>query len=141
MIRRDPAAAYERLPSGCNPFGLLYNRRDELVVRFRAGGYVWGGITQERYDAIVALAQTQAVLLVKSDKSRTYWMFQDRFYWEDEGYSAEEVTALILDREDRKKRRVDSAIAKIEMRDDESAQARQIIPDDVKLLVWKRDGG
>jgi 5-methylcytosine-specific restriction endonuclease McrA len=68
-------------------------------------------------------------------------MFQGQFYWEDEGYTEEEVTALILDREDRKERRVSSAIARVEMRDDPSALARQVIPEDVKLFVWKRDGG
>ena len=51
------------------------------------------------------------------------------------------MTALILDRQDRKERRVSSAIARVEMRDDPSQHARETIPDDVKLLVWQRDGG
>ena len=141
MIRRDPTARFEQAPSGCNP--VLFGRsEDKLVVRFRAGKYTWGAITQAQYGAILAAQRVQAVQLGRiHDKGRMYWMFHDEFYWEDEGYSQDEVTALILDRQNRKQRRISNAYAKMEMADDESARSRQPIPEDVKVLVWRRDGG
>ena len=141
MIRRDPTACFEQAPSGCIPFAQGFGE-SARVIQLRVGRYTWGAITRKQYDGIVAAQKTRAVVVgTLPEKGRTYWMFQGQFYWEDEGYKPDEVKALILDRQDRKERRVSSAIAKVEMRDDPSLHAREAIPDDVKLLVWQRDGG
>jgi len=135
MIRRDPTARFEYAPSGCNLFA-------PTGIRLRAGNSTWGAITQKQHEEILVYQQTRAVVVgTLREKARTYWMFQGQIYWEDEGYKPDEVTALILDRKDRKERRVSSAMAKVVMRDDPSLHTREAIPDDVKLLVWQRDGG
>jgi len=66
-------------------------------------------------------------------------MFKGEFYWEDDGYSASQVAALILDRIAQKEKKVDRAIARLSQAT--STSVRQPIPDDVKILVWQRDGG
>jgi len=140
VIRRDPTACFEAAPSGCNP--VIWGGESRRVIRLRAGNYTCGAITQKQYGEILVYQQTHAVAVGRlTQKARTYWMFQGQFYWEDEGYKPDEVKALILDRQDRRERRVSSAIAKVEMRDDPFLHAREAIPDDVKLVVWKRDGG
>jgi len=68
-------------------------------------------------------------------------MFRDEFYWEDEGFSATEMKALILDKVEQKEKKVQRSIARIRQDESKSSSARQPIPDDVKLFVWQRDGG
>ncbi len=68
-------------------------------------------------------------------------MFKNEFYWEDEGYSETEVMALILDKIQQKRRKVENAIARKSNQVQKSTNGRQPIPDDVKIFVWKRDGG
>lgn len=72
---------------------------------------------------------------------RTWWMFRGEFYWEDEGYTAREVKALALERLRNKERRIQRAISLMEQEHLVSTAVREPIPDDVKILVWKRDGG
>ncbi len=47
---------------------------------------------------------------VAADDRRTWWMFRDRFYWEDDGLEPEEVMALVLERDRRRRRRIDRAL-------------------------------
>jgi len=51
-------------------------------------------------------------------EGRTWWMFGGKFYWEDEGYTQDEVKALLYERDRKRERRVQRAIAA-------EAQARQ----------------
>ncbi len=76
-----------------------------------------------------------------SSTKRSWWMFKNEFYWEDEGYSETEVMALILDKIQQKRRKVENAIARKSNQVQKSTNGRQPIPDDVKIFVWKRDGG
>ena len=72
-----------------------------------------------------------------------YWHFQDRFYSENDGLTADQVYALLLTRQQREQRRIDRAQAIVSMglQRQEQAHRRDVIPDDVKQLVWMRDGG
>jgi hypothetical protein len=68
-------------------------------------------------------------------------MFKDEIYWEDDGYTTDEVKALILDRLGQKEKRVKRAAARLSQTESEAVNLRESIPDDVKLFVWQRDGG
>ena len=46
---------------------------------------------------------------VAEDERRTWWMFRGRFFWEDDGLAADEVMALVHERERRLRRRIDRA--------------------------------
>jgi 5-methylcytosine-specific restriction endonuclease McrA len=68
-------------------------------------------------------------------------MFQDRFYWEEEGYSAEEVKALVLAADLRRERRLEQAIALTAQAGANASPARPPIPEEVRIAVWRRDRG
>ena len=75
-------------------------------------------------------------------KKITWWMYKDDIYWEDEEHTQTEVKALIFEKERKKRRQLDKAIAIMEQ--EETARltkSRESIPDEVKIFVWQRDGG
>jgi hypothetical protein len=80
---------------------------------------------------------------------RTWWWFQDEVYWENDGLDADEVRALILERKAKMRKRIERAdvlyaSAAAPPRPDPVQAAevsgREVIPDDVKMFVWQRDG-
>lgn len=99
--------------------------------------------------ATIETAAEREPTRVFADGNRCWWLFQDRFYWENEGYQPEDVKALILKRERQKTRELEhaKAVMKAEENGGEFEEAasptgkRQPIPRDVKLAVWERDGG
>lgn len=74
---------------------------------------------------------------------RMYWHFQDRYYWENDGLNANQVHALLVTRQQREQSRVERAQAMVAtgMRPQDQSRRRDVIPDDVKQLVWMWDGG
>ncbi|MEU2357758.1 HNH endonuclease signature motif containing protein [Streptomyces misionensis] len=72
---------------------------------------------------------------------RTYWQFQDRFYWEDDHLTDADVYALLITRQQRERQRIDRARAMVAMGEEPRTAARRHISDDVKQLVWQRDRG
>ena len=74
------------------------------------------------------------------DGRRTLWHFHDRFYWEDEGLTAEDVKALVLQRERRGKQKLQTARSL--MRAEEAGRPTRVpIPADARRAVFERDGG
>jgi 5-methylcytosine-specific restriction endonuclease McrA len=69
---------------------------------------------------------------------RTYWAFEQRLYWEDAGLTADDVLALVRERQRRARRTLERAHAALA---GESAQRREPIPRAVRLTVFERDGG
>jgi len=92
-----------------------------------------------QYRALLA-QQAETPVLVAQQHQRRCWMFDGNYYWEDEDLSAEEVKALLFERERRKRRQIQNAVSRMQM-DDAAASGRTPIPDDVKLFIWRRDGG
>lgn len=72
---------------------------------------------------------------------RQLWMFRDRFYWEDEGLSEDDVTALALERERKRQRQLERAHGTARAGPSGYQEGRQPIPREVKLAVHERDGG
>ena len=72
---------------------------------------------------------------------RTYWAFEDRFFWEDDGLSPRDVLALVRDRERRAQRRLERAHAGLAQDGQEPSPRREPIPRAVRLAVFERDGG
>lgn len=73
---------------------------------------------------------------------RTYWLFQNKTYWENDGLIAEEVHALLVTREQRNRRQIDRAVATVAVGSSPRTNvSRRAIPDDVKQYVWTRDQG
>jgi len=132
MLRRDTSARFERSGSW------IFAR-----YRFSAGrersGKAWN-VAQA--NTVLSRQQDEPVPLMNDPVTRrTWWMFRDEFYWEDEGYEGREVRALLLERLTQKDRRVQRAVALMEQTEALDSPARAPIPDEVKVFVWNRDGG
>ena len=71
---------------------------------------------------------------------RAYWWFEDVCYWEDEQLEADDVLALVRERQRRRKRKLERAHTALAL-DQEPARRREPIPREMKRVVFERDGG
>jgi hypothetical protein len=58
--------------------------------------------------------ETYPTLLLSLD-GRTYWLFQYRFYWENDDLDADQVYALLVTGQQREQRRIDRVQAMVSM--------------------------
>lgn len=73
---------------------------------------------------------------------KRYWLFRDAVYVTTEQLTPQEVKALALQEENRKKAKLAAAVALMDHVEQLSEHGRrEPIPDDVKLFVWQRDRG
>jgi HNH endonuclease len=130
MLRRDTSARFEKV-------GFAFLSRYHFV-----SGELELAMNKEQHARILAFQQeTPSEVAYDEVRRRAYWLFQDEFYWEDEGYSALEVKALVLERQTQKDRRVQRAVALMQQTEAMDTPARAAISDEVKVFVWNRDGG
>jgi 5-methylcytosine-specific restriction endonuclease McrA len=110
------------------------------TYRFRSGKFVAvQSISSRALQEREVLQRDQPVPLIEAD-GRRWWWFRDGFYWEDDGLSAQDVMALVLDRERRMERKLERAHAALHQ-DRTGVPRRDPIPREVRLAVWERDGG
>jgi 5-methylcytosine-specific restriction endonuclease McrA len=72
---------------------------------------------------------------------RTYWLFQNKFFWDNDYLTADQVYALLVTRQQREDQRIERAQAMVAMGESPRPVKRGAIPDDVKQFVWIRDEG
>ena len=135
MLKRDPKAKFM-----CRVVGFFNKRK---LYRFYVGKLTTQGELEERdYLALSEHQRRAPVMIMRDDANkRQWWMFRDEFYLEDEGYTEDELLALILDRIAQREKKVKRAIARLSPSDISPLASREPIPDDVKMFVWQRDGG
>lgn len=103
--------------------------------------YLIGGkMTKPEY-AELHNKQRQFPVFVARIGGRRYWRFRNKFYWENEGLKAEEVYALLVTKEQRKRQQIDRAQATVAIGSEPRGAVRRAIPDDLKQYIWTRDGG
>jgi len=108
--------------------------------RFQAGKLAAARPIGRRALAELAGVQREQPVALIHAGTRRWWWFRDCFYWEDEGLAAVDVMALVLERERRKRRKLERAHAA--MRGERGgAPRREPIAREVRLAVWERDGG
>lgn len=128
MLREEPEAH----------FAAGYLRRS-LVV----GRRVFPPLSRGRHRALVAAAALHPVEVGREERF-TWWLYGERVWRDDEGLSAEEVMALVEERERRRRRRIDRAMDLMHAeRAGEAAPAgrREHIPEELRREVFRRDGG
>jgi hypothetical protein len=76
---------------------------------------------------------------LRAEARRTLWWFRDRFYWDDDGHSAEDVKALVLQRARRDERRLKSAHTLMQG-ETNGTTSRAPIPSELARSVFERDG-
>jgi hypothetical protein len=98
--------------------------------------YVRLGKQHKRDVAATAQQQrTYPVRVVRVD-GRTYWQFQDRFYWENDDLTAEAVHALLVTRQQRQQQRIDRAQQIVAMGTiPRTAAGRGHIPDETRSML------
>jgi 5-methylcytosine-specific restriction endonuclease McrA len=72
---------------------------------------------------------------------KVYWMFEGKFYKDSDELSASDVKALILSRQRLKQNRINRAKTITSVTSLPIKLRRGSISDDIKLIVWQRDGG
>ena len=130
MLKRDTGARFEKV-------GFAFLSRYHFVA-----GSLDVAMSKEQHARVMARQhETPVEIGCDDERRRTYWLFRDEFYWEDEGYDEVAVKALILERLTQKDRRVQRAVALMQQTQAMDVPARAPIPDEVKIFVWNRDGG
>jgi hypothetical protein len=98
------------------------------------------GITGGLLARLEAEQQTRAVAVLQAG-ARRYWWCRGRFYWEDDDLLPEDVYALVYERERRRDRQLERARAVMTTESLPRQPRREVIPREVKLAVFERDGG
>jgi hypothetical protein len=110
--------------------------------RFHAGAEAAEGALSRRAWLRLLDEQTEEPVLVAELGGRRYWLFHGDPYWEQEGLDAEDVKALVLDRERRKQRQLDRAHGLMAREAEPQVKSgRTRIPRDLRLAVFERDSG
>lgn len=134
----------------------MLRRADNVGVTFSPGwltGKGWLVLAigkRQRYRVVKVhkdeFARTHALqrrtpVRVAKVEQRTDWQYQDRFYWDNDDLTAEQVHALLVTRHQRQSQQIDRAQAMVAMGAAPRSSQRRGIADDVKQFVWMRDGG
>ena len=80
----------------------LLGWRYRLVIGKRPSTESW---RTKRFRALEESQQLQPTPVIVSE-GRSYWLFEDRCFWEDEGLGNLDVLALVRDRERRRNRKL-----------------------------------
>ena len=117
----------------------LLGRRYEL----RAGNAVLAACRSAPWHTLAARQAEEPTPIAEHD-GRRYWWFELAIYWEDDDLDVHDVLALVRDRERRRRRRLERAHAALAADTDADATGqprRQLIPRELRLAVFQRDGG
>lgn len=143
---RTPSFARPRGTSGeqLRPDGNAKFFYDRGFLFLRRWFFVGTGCPPVRIDrqrlAGMHAAQSTGPVRVAASGNRTWWWFEDGFYWESGGYSGEDVIALIRDKQRRDKAKLDRAHLRLNT-ERRTPSRRTAIPREVKKRVFERDGG
>ena len=132
MFKRDVNARFRSsliYPGGKGPFNLWH---------FESGRRRGHEIEDSEYQQLLA-GQVDDPKVVMKDGCVRWWMFREAFYREDEGLEGEEVKALVLDRIEQGRKRIQRAMARLSTAANTDVRKRSLIPDDIRMLVWQRD--
>jgi hypothetical protein len=116
--------------------GAWFRRRFVLHVGERPVAFLRGG----EFDRAAQAQETRAVC-VAAEGARQYWWLHDAFYWDDDGLTREDVEALVHERRRRKQRQLERAHAVMAADALPRQPRRDVIPREVRLAVFERDGG
>jgi hypothetical protein len=103
----------------------------------QSGQKIYSGRWKDAHLEAWRREQQEHPVRLRREARRSLWWFRDRFYWDDDGYSAEDVRALALQRTRRDDRRLKSAHA---LMNGDAAPGRKPIPAGIVRAVIARDG-
>ena len=116
--------------------GFLWRKRIWFAgtgtIPFEFDQELWKGLSELRYDEPVE---------VYSNGRRQWWWFGERFFYEDQNYSAKDVQALILQAERQHDTQLRRAHQVMALENWDLLQRREPIPEEVQRAIWQRDEG
>jgi len=121
--------------------GGVFRRHYEFRVPGRGSSYWWRRVSEEDYEIMKRGQSLGVAMWVLGAEGRTWWWYQGDFYVESDGYSSEEVQLFLWDREQKKQRKVERLRKEVLSEHAIDQARRERIPENVRILVWKRDGG
>jgi hypothetical protein len=137
MLKRieNVQAYYQRdlvgLVSGNYRIGIQIGRKEHLTAT-RVDRDTWQQMKTESQQTPIRYAKIG---------ERTYWRYQDRWYADNEDLTTDEVHALLTTRDANRRATINRAQTMAAMQAPPQPTNRQRIPEDVRMLVWRRDGG
>jgi 5-methylcytosine-specific restriction endonuclease McrA len=134
MVRRAENVSLSFVPN-------FITRRGWLTVTVGRSAYRTARLRQQDVDQM-SLGQHRFPIFLLTVGERSYWRFQDKFYWDNDGLDADQIHALLTVRQQRQQQHIERAQAIVAMgAQPRKPSQRSRVPDDVKQLVWRRDGG
>lgn len=119
----------------------FWTTKGDVVISIGRKRYAIARVKEEVFAERLA-AQMDYPMPITTINGRSYWHFQNRFYSESEGLKSHEVHALVVMREQRKQRQLETAQTNLSLGSAPRVRAgRRAIPDDVKVFVMRRDAG
>jgi hypothetical protein len=116
--------------------GILLRKRCWFV----ASGTPPFEIEQDRW-AEISGAQTSEPQYMTAFRDRTFWWYNDSFYWTNADYTSADVKALLFARQRQQERELEHAHALLAASASPAPRKRELIPREVRLAVWARDEG
>lgn len=116
--------------------GTWFWKRWRLVIGSRPSTGAW---PQQEYDSLMQ-GQLVRPIPVLRDSARAYWVYGNRLWWEDEGLSDHDIAALVFERDQRKRRKLDRAHS-LYAGQAAPGPRREPVPREVRYAVFERDGG
>jgi HNH endonuclease len=133
MLRRAENVSVNHQPG-------LFTGRGWCTLQVGKTTYRVGKLAREELKAILNDQQRVPVPVGRIGE-RTYWWFQNRFYWDNDDLAQQEVYALLITRQQRERQRIQMAQAIVAIGVAPRPASRVAIPDDVKQFVFARDSG
>ncbi len=116
--------------------GILMRKRTWFVASgtppFEIDEARWREIADEQLE-------TPQYLAIHRD--RTFWWYDEAFYWTNAEYDSGDVKALLFARQRQRERELEHAHALMAASESPAQRKREPIPKDVKRVVFERDGG
>jgi hypothetical protein len=102
--------------------------------------YIIGKRTREEMESMELESQSRPVCFCNVGE-KYYWKYKGRFFVENDCQSSDDVLALLATRDLRQEQQLKRAKMIAGSGSLSGTGVRRSIPDDLKLLVWTRDGG
>ncbi len=98
-------------------------------------------IPEGRWNELASAQLTEPQYLA-TWRDRTFWWYDDAFYWSTAGaYASDDIKALLYARQRQSERELEHAHAVLAASTSPATRKRERIPRDVRQAVWERDGG
>jgi len=112
----------------------------EFRAPTRGGRYWCRRVSKDEYSRLKE-SQRHEPIPVLMVEGRTWWWYRNEFYHENDGYSSQDIKLLLWDRDKKRERKLQRLRKEMMSERAIDEARRERIPENVRIFVWKRDGG